>query len=51
MEVDFVKKREGEVGCAAVMGVILFVLLVCSQQADMKEPWQSSQPAAGTPEE
>lgn len=33
------------------VGGFLFVLQVSSQVADMKEPWQSSQTAASTPEE
>lgn len=36
---------------AAAVGGFLFALPVSSQLADMKEPWQSSQPAASTPEE
>lgn len=41
----------GRVWSAAAVGGFLFALPVSSQLADMKEPWQSSQPAASTPEE
>lgn len=41
----------GRVWSAVAVGGFLFALPVSSQLADMKEPWQSSQPAASTPEE